>query len=129
MMRLIEILAKTQQPLQAHFNALPSRYCSPELRLECNNDQKGVIVESIKHQLEQRQDVHLNNIDGIRAEFLYGCAMIRPSNTEAVVSARFEGSSQKNLDLLLDEFYMLLVPYFDRAYLRSMLKRNPEIRE
>lgn len=124
MMRLIEILVKAQVPLQAHYDALPARFYSPELRLSCDNEQKFSIVESIKQQLSQRPEIQLNVIDGIRAEFPYGCATIRPSNTEAVVSARFEGSTPQNLDLLIDEFYMMLVPHFDRTYLRSVLKKD-----
>lgn len=126
MMRLVEAMVKSSKTLQELYEALPARYCSPELRIECTHEQKFEIVESLKKQLLNRPNIYLNSIDGIRAEFHHGCASIRPSNTESVVSARFEGSSQQNLDLIMDEFYMLLVPHLDRAYLRSVLKRDNE---
>ena len=42
-------------------------------------------------------------LDGIRVQNKYGWWLIRASNTEAAIVVRFEGTSQKNKDLLLLE--------------------------
>ena len=80
------------------------------------------IVEKVKQILAQKSDVTLITIDGIRAELPYGCATIRASNTEPVLSVRFEGTNEKNLDQMINEFYTLLEPYFEKTYLIKTLK-------
>lgn len=123
-LRLLEILHNNAQPLQKLYDALPERYCSSELRLQCSHEAKHEIVKTLHGRLAQRTDVAINTIDGIRVSSAYGCASIRPSNTEPLLSARFEGTSKQNLDRIINEFYMLLLPYFDEKYLTMMLKRE-----
>jgi len=121
MMRLIEFLTLTQKSLQEVSDQLPARFCSPELRINCTNDQKFAIVEQIKQQVSTYPNSRLITIDGIRLELPNGCITLRASNTEPVLSLRFEGSNQKNLDLITREFSTLLLPHFDRAYLEKTL--------
>ncbi|HBR71132.1 TPA: hypothetical protein DIC20_02175 [Candidatus Dependentiae bacterium] len=122
MMRLLEIIDKEQCHLNVLYDQLPKRYCSPEIRLMSTNEQKFEIVEKVKQILAQKSDVTLITIDGIRAELPYGCATIRASNTEPVLSVRFEGTNEKNLDQMINEFYTLLEPYFEKTYLIKTLK-------
>ena len=121
MMRLFELLDKQQTKLSTLYNQLPQRFCSPELRLESSHDKKWTIVKEIKNKLAQRDDIKLTTIDGIRAETSYGCATLRASNTEPVISTRFEGSNPSNLNKIISEFYDLLVPYFDESYITNKL--------
>lgn len=123
-LRLLEILHNHNQPLQNLYNALPERYCSAELRLQCSHEAKHTIVKELHNRLALQSDLTISTIDGIRVSNNYGCASIRPSNTEPILSARFEGTSKKNLDRIIDEFYMLLLPYFDEKYLTMTLKRE-----
>jgi len=122
MMRLLEILDKAHCRLNILYRRLPKRYCSPDIRLTSTNEQKNSIVEKIKRSIATRPDATLITIDGIRVELPYGCATLRASNTEPIISIRFEGTDEENLDLIINEFYKLLLPYFEKSYVTRMLK-------
>ena len=122
MMRLLEIIDNEQSRLNTLYRRLPKRYCSPEIRLESTHEKKFEIVEALKKQIDQDPRAHLITIDGVRADYPYGGATIRASNTEPVLSIRFEGTEKENLDLIINEFYKLLQPYFDETYLRNTLQ-------
>ena len=121
MMRLFELIDKAGTTLQACYDNLPSRFCSPELRVACSHEQKWELVEHVKQQVENWPNSTLTTIDGIRLELPHGCITMRASNTEPVLSIRFEGTTQKNLDMITHEFYMLLTPHFDKNYLAQAL--------
>lgn len=124
MMRLFELLYHAACPLHALHAQLPARFCSSEIRLHCDHEQPTKIVAAVKLALPQTPENTLITIDGIRLEVPYGCATVRASNTEPIVSIRFEGTSTENLDRITHEFYTLLLPYFDGAYLMKHLKHT-----
>ena len=112
---------KTQKNLQEISDSLPARFCSPEHRVACTNEHKWNIVEHIKSQVQHYPNSTLITVDGIRLELPHGCVTLRASNTEPVLSLRFEGSSKQNLNDIAREFSTLLLPYIDRAYLEQTL--------
>jgi phosphomannomutase len=122
MMRLLEIIDHNQSGLNTLYHQLPKRFCSPEIRLECTHEKKFEIVEKIKEKIEQDAHAQIITIDGIRADYPHGGATVRASNTEPVLSIRFEGTEKENLDLIINEFYKLLQPYFDESYLKKTLR-------
>jgi len=122
MMRLFEILDRTNCRLNILYRRLPKRYCSPDIRLISTNEQKHTVVEKIKKTISKLPNAKLITIDGIRVDLPHGCATLRASNTEPIISIRFEGTDEKNLGLITDEFYKLLLPYFEKSYLTQMLK-------
>jgi len=124
MMRLLDILDKEHSRLNTLYRRLPKRYCSPEMRITSTNEQKYLIIEKIKDIVKERSDATLITIDGIRVELPYGCATLRASNTEPVISIRFEGTDEENLDLIINEFYKLLEPYFEKKDITEMLKKR-----
>ncbi len=105
-LRLVEILKerKSHQSrvklshLYAHF---PLTFSTPEIRLECQEDEKKRLVENIKKKLLDHQQAKLqplirdlNFIDGIRITFEYGWGLIRASNTQAALVMRVEAKSE-----------------------------------
>lgn len=122
MMRLIELCQET--PLQEQYDQLPPHYCSPDVRLECSHERKHTIIAALHAHLAEQPEIQINTLDGIRASMAHGCVSIRPSNTEPLLSARFEGTSQENLDRIIDDFYILLLPHFEESYLKKMLSRG-----
>jgi phosphomannomutase/phosphoglucomutase len=121
MMRLFELITTRKTTLQHRYAQLPTRYFSPELRIHCAPEKKWTIVEQVKKEVASYPNSSLITIDGIRLEVPHGCVTLRASNTEPLISLRIEGTNQKNLDTLIQEFYTLLVPHVDRTTLAKTM--------
>ena len=50
----------------------------------------------------------INDIDGVRAEFDNGWALVRASNTGPNITARFEGKTEEDMETIKDEFIGLI---------------------
>jgi len=106
--RLIEILAKSRQPLSTMLSDLPSTTVTPEIRVECPDHQKFTLVEKVTERFQNlAKQPHSENpqltiqnvitIDGIRVRFQEGWGLIRASNTQPALVLRFEASSPETL--------------------------------
>ena len=93
--RVLEILSKTDQNLSALLADLPVTFSTPELRLECAEEQKFAVVEKIAREFSQTNEVI--TIDGARILFENGWGLVRASNTQAILVLRFEADSEENL--------------------------------
>jgi phosphomannomutase len=97
--RLLGILARGSDSLAAIADRLPATFNTPELRLECDEARKFVIVGEIAERLRQR-GADLIDIDGVRVKSKDGWWLIRASNTQAVIVARAEAPSAEGLGRL-----------------------------
>lgn len=61
----------------------------------------------------------MSTIDGIRVTFAYGWANVRASNTQPVLSMRFEADSPEHLMLIKKEFIDLLSKFFGKELLEK----------
>lgn len=109
--RLLRILAGGQAPLSARVDELPqSRYVStPELRLDCTDERKFAIVDAVREHFAARYDVI--DVDGVRVQFGDGWGLIRASNTQPVLVARFEAKSKERLQAIAREIYDVLATF------------------
>ena len=112
--RLIEILLKAQAPFSSLLADLPSTQVTPEIRLECPDDVKFQVVETIRNRLveaaRQPNATNSNNpslvirevitIDGVRVCFDDGWGLIRASNTQPALVLRFEATSAEQLQAI-----------------------------
>ena len=110
--RLVEILAKTQQPLSALISDLPLSAITPEIRVDLPDAVKFDVVEHVQKKfaecLKTRQGLgpkklvlrDLIMIDGVRAIFEEGWGLIRASNTQPALVLRFEALSSAHLDII-----------------------------
>jgi phosphomannomutase/phosphoglucomutase len=96
--KLLNVLVQNQQPLSALVAALPTYYSSPEMRLLCPDTAKAKVVEAIKSHFERAYRVDL--LDGARIHFEEGWALVRQSNTQPVISMRFEARSAEQLAVI-----------------------------
>lgn len=71
--------------------------------------------------MKKRSDADLLTIDGIRVTLPYGWANVRASNTQAVLSMRFEGNSPQDLVRIKQEIMNILIKFFDENLLRKEL--------
>ncbi len=109
--RLLRILAAGRVPLSRLVDELPqSRYVStPELRLDCTDERKFDIVDAVREHFAARYDVI--DVDGARVQFGDGWGLIRASNTQPVLVARFEASSKERLQAIAREVYDVLAGF------------------
>jgi phosphomannomutase/phosphoglucomutase len=93
--RLVEILARSKEPLSAMMAGLPKTYATPEIRIYASDEIKFKIVDEVRRLLAARYPVI--DIDGVRAIFPTGWGLVRASNTQAVIVLRFEADTEADL--------------------------------
>lgn len=108
MMRLLEIVQETQESLEAMLSFFPVKYSSPVVRVPCLEEKKFAYVEYAKNYFAQRSDVTLITIDGVRVYTPYGWALIRASNTQPMLSLRFEADSADDLEKIKKDVVLSL---------------------
>jgi len=93
---------------------LPKVYTSREVRIPCPNELKSKVLDSLKKEIKENPDLFgakiekIITLDGIRAVFKDGFALIRQSNTEPTFTLRFEAGSKKNLNKYQDNMLKAL---------------------
>jgi len=93
--RLLELLARTREPLSALLADVPKSFSTPEIRVDCPDDQKFVITERARDFF--RRHYPIIDIDGVRVQFPEGWGLIRASNTQPALVLRFEAQTPDKL--------------------------------
>lgn len=94
--RLLETLSNTDSRLSELLHDLPKSVNTPEIRVDCEDEKKWQIVESIRNSFKGKYET--TEIDGIRVEFGDGWGLVRASNTQPVIVMRFEAQSSARLN-------------------------------
>lgn len=121
-LRLIYIMASKQKKLSDLVDAMPETYSTPEIRVECPEEEKFSIVEKVKVRL-QKSATEFMDIDGVRVNKDDGWWLIRASNTQNCLVARVESLSKAGLKELVAEMFEVLeeaYPDFDRDVMKSI---------
>jgi phosphomannomutase / phosphoglucomutase len=93
--RLLEILTNENKELEELLAGVPSLVSTPEIRMDCPDDQKFRIVAELA--AEFKKEYQVIDVDGARVVFSGGWGLIRASNTQPVLVLRFEAEDQKTL--------------------------------
>jgi phosphomannomutase / phosphoglucomutase len=109
-LRFYEIVSKHSGPASSLIEDLPPTTSTPEIRIDCQESLKFDLVTSVRDALMATvgKEGKVTDIDGIRLDFDYGWGLLRASNTQAVLSCRFEASSEGNLKKLMELFQLAL---------------------
>jgi len=94
--RLIELLSKTDKKLSQLLSDVPKTFITPEIRVDCPDEIKFRVVETVKEALKKNHPVI--DVDGARVKFENGWGLVRASNTQPVLVLRFEALTQDRLD-------------------------------
>ena len=97
--RLLGIVARMDTTLEAVRQALPQVVNTPELRFDCDDTRKFVVVQEVAARLRAAR-ADLNDIDGVRVLTPDGWWLLRASNTQAVLVARAEARDEAGLERL-----------------------------
>ena len=124
MFRLLEIMQKSGKNLAQLLEIFPQKVTSPEYRISCAEEIKYAIVNEIKGLFFQHKQYQIQSIDGVKVITDYGWGLIRASNTQPLLSIRFEANTVKDLNHIKEDFVVVLCNYFDQAYIREHLEMN-----
>ncbi len=97
--RLLGIVARLGETLGAVRAALPQVVNTPELRFDCDDLRKFQVVAEVAARLAA-EGAKVSATDGVRVLTEDGWWLLRSSNTQAVLVARCEASSEAGLERL-----------------------------
>ena len=97
--RLLGIVARMDSKLSAVRLAMPQVINTPELRFDCPDTRKFGVIEEVAARLKQ-EGATVADIDGVRVATEDGWWLLRASNTQAVLVARCEATSEPGLERL-----------------------------
>jgi phosphomannomutase / phosphoglucomutase len=91
--------------LSALISELPKIHNTPEIRVACPDNMKVIAVEKIKSMFMDSTNLPIKpreviTVDGIRAIFENGWALVRASNTQPMLVMRFEATDTYSLDTI-----------------------------
>lgn len=90
--RLLQVIAESGDSLSVLDETLPRLYSTPEYRPHCPDEDKAAVINAVADRLRDRGRVE--TVDGVRIRFERGWGLLRASNTEPVLSLRFEGETE-----------------------------------
>jgi phosphomannomutase len=97
--RLLGIVARMDGKISDVRDALPHVLNTPELRFDCDDLRKFAVIEEVAGRLKQA-GAKVSDIDGVRVSTEDGWWLLRASNTQAVLVARCEASTEEGLEKL-----------------------------
>ena len=106
-LRLIEIMSNTGKSITELLDGINKYYSTPEIKIVSTDDEKFKVIEGVKEYCINK-GYKINDIDGVRAEFDNGWALVRASNTGPNITDRFEGKTEEKKKKIEDEFMGLL---------------------
>ncbi|MEL0293027.1 MAG: phosphomannomutase/phosphoglucomutase [Alphaproteobacteria bacterium] len=102
--RVISQMTRTGESITAFMDSLPSQHATPELRIDCPDDQKFDVIDQLSaHVTNFHGEDNINKIDGVRVKTDTGWWLVRASNTEAALVARAEANDATALKNLINE--------------------------
>jgi phosphomannomutase/phosphoglucomutase len=120
MLRLFDILQKADKPLDELLAIFPRKVSTSEIRFACAESQQELVMEKVHEYFTRIAGAHIMTLDGIRVELYNGWGILRPSNTQPVLCARFEADTQENLMRIKELFIQGLENFYERSYLQTI---------
>ena len=100
--RLLGVISRSQESLAAIADRLPAVVNTPELRFPCDEARKFEVVHEVRERL-RKATAKMTDIDGVRVQTADGWWLLRASNTQAVLVARAESTTEDGLARLKKE--------------------------
>ena len=109
-MRLIEMISNSDKPLSSYLENLEKYYSTPEIKVKVSDDVKFEIVAKMREYCESK-GYNIVTLDGVKAKFDDGFALVRASNTGPNITMRFEAKTEDKLNMYKKEFETELNKY------------------
>ena len=97
--RVLQIVSQSNTKVSEMLADLPETAYTPEIRINCPDDQKFKIVRELTEIFREKYEVI--DIDGVRVNFDDGWALIRASNTQPALVFRLEAVTKERLKELV----------------------------
>jgi phosphomannomutase/phosphoglucomutase len=94
--RLLRIVADSGKGVDELLADIPRYVSTPEIRIDCPDDRKFAVVAAAVAHFKAQHDVI--EVDGARVLYGDGWGLIRASNTQPIIVARFEALTPQRLD-------------------------------
>lgn len=94
--RTIELLSQGKKKISQYFQDLPKYFATPEFRVFAG-ERNLEVIEKIAAELRKNKDFTIIDVDGLRVTTPKGWFLIRPSQTEPLVTGRVEAKTQSDL--------------------------------
>jgi phosphomannomutase/phosphoglucomutase len=95
-LRLVRLLSRSDKSIGEMLADVPRYFSTPEIRVDCPDEQKFQIVSDLVAYFEQHYDVV--DVDGARVLFGDGWGLVRASNTQPALVLRFEAKTPERLE-------------------------------
>jgi phosphomannomutase/phosphoglucomutase len=96
-LRLAQLLSRSNEKLSSLVEKIPVYYSTPEIRLECNDDEEKFMIA--KKSFDYFNDNYdCITVDGVRIKYEDGWGLIRASNTQPVIVCRFEATTLDRME-------------------------------
>ena len=100
--RVLGVIARSPKTVAQFRSSLPAVINTPELRFDCAEDRKFAVVAEVAERLKASGET-VSDTDGVRVSTPDGWWLLRASNTQAVLVARAESTSEAGLSKLKSE--------------------------
>jgi phosphomannomutase len=100
--RVLGVIARSEESVAEFRASLPAVINTPELRFDCAEDRKFHVVAEVAARLKASGET-VSDTDGVRVTTPDGWWLLRASNTQAVLVARAESTSEAGLSKLKSE--------------------------
>lgn len=104
-LRFIELMSRSSQSVSQIVQSLPRYFASPEFRVEVpkDEDKKKIVDEIAQEVVKDFPEAEILSFDGIRFTLPNkSWGLIRPSNTEPMLSGRAEAKNKEDLRKIQD---------------------------
>ena len=95
-LRLVRLLSRSEKSIGEMLADVPRYYSTPEIRVDCPDEQKFQIVSDLVEHFKKGHEVI--DVDGARVLFGDGWGLVRASNTQPALVLRFEARSPERLE-------------------------------
>ena len=99
---MLGVIARSPKTVAQFRSLLPAVINTPELRFDCAEDRKFAVVAEVAERLKASGET-VSDTDGVRVTTPDGWWLLRASNTQAVLVARAESTSEAGLSKLKSE--------------------------
>ncbi len=98
-LRLVEIIGQSGKTMDQLLEGVPKSFGTPEIRLYTKEENKKILVGKLQKYFAQNPEFSdMNTLDGVRVLFPGGWALARSSNTQPVITLRFESDTEEKLN-------------------------------
>ena len=117
-LRMLEILSNTDKNLTELTSDINKYYNTEEIKVHVTDDDKFNIVNDVIEYVKSKHYRYLD-IDGVRAQFNDGWALVRASNTGPNLTVRYEANSEERLKEIQTEFDEVLNNLLDKYNIKK----------